>query len=441
MPFGYRFPPAHEEILSNGLRLMLVPHHEQEGVEIVLQVPVGRFADTRGKEGCAEMTVELMQRGTRECSAEAFSEAMEHVGSGLFAEVGDEYTVIGARMLARFMDRVLGLFWNAVTSPRLDPEELRRLSREHVTTLQAARSDPASLARRHFHAELCGPDHPMGRPRTQRSINSVTINDIRDFYTRHFHPRAATLLIVGDFDLQRVRQSWEERFAGWRPEGGKQPQSPLPLPNTTNSRVRLVNKPGLTQATIMLGHPVPGELDEDRLALSLANYILGGGNFSSRLTARVRAEQGKTYGIGSQISFGTTAGVFSIGTTTQSGQTLDVLRSVLEEYRKFGCEGPGEEELAKAREYAKGNLAIQLEGIGNIAEKLLWLRFFGRDNSHVELFDERVSCLDRGDVAEAVARHLSSPAFAIVVVGGKSAVFPGLERFGEVKTVGFRSDP
>jgi predicted Zn-dependent peptidase len=130
-----------------------------------------------------------------------------------------------------------------------------------------------------------------------------------------------------------------------------------------------------------------------------------------------------------------------ISTATLSMQTAEVLNTIFSVYREFASHGVSDEELAKAKHFAIGNMAFQLEGIGNITEKLLWLRMYGRDNDYIERFDELIEAIDRNRVNEVIRKHVSSKHFAVVAVGRKKDLRPQLESFGDVVTVPFRADP
>jgi zinc protease len=154
--------------------------------------------------------------------------------------------------------------------------------------------------------------------------------------------------------------------------------------------------------------------------------------------ARIRSTAGKTYGISSQLSTETDFGAFIIAASTQNRDLGEVLTGVLEEYRRFCKEGVNADELDKAKQFAIGNMAFQLEGIGNVVDKLLWLRFFGRPNSYIEKFEETISPIDTAAVNDAVRRHLSPDNLIIAAVGKRAEIEPQLTRFGAVKHYHFR---
>jgi zinc protease len=157
--------------------------------------------------------------------------------------------------------------------------------------------------------------------------------------------------------------------------------------------------------------------------------------------AHIRSQEGKTYGISSQLSCSRNYGIFSIATSTQNSKAGEMLKSIMEVYRTFANGGVTDEELEKAKKFTLGNMAFQLEGIVNVAEKLLWLREFGRDVSYIERFNERIEGITTQNVNAAIRKYLSSPHYAITAVGKKEEILEVLTGYGTVDTVHFRKNP
>jgi zinc protease len=437
----YKFPSTTEERLANGLQVIWVPDKEQRGLTVALQIPVGEFSDPLSRAGTAELTVNLMQKGTQSLAPEEFAQKLEQTGASFFSDTGDEHIVLGCKMLSKFADPILQLFWEMLCFPRFENSELSRLKREMTTALQAEFSDPNALANKHFYSLLCGSSHPAGRLHTTKSIKRTGLSHIKEFYSDHFSPARSVLVVAGDFNMAEASARWRQLFLTWQDRPAKPACVAEPLAPMNKTALRLIDKPDISQTYFMLGHPAPGELDADRKALALANYVLGGGNFSSRLMANVRSNKGKTYGISSQISCNRNCGIFMVTTATLSVQTSEVLKTIFAVYRDFALHGVTDEELKKAKQFAIGNMAFQLEGIGNITEKLLWLRLYGRDNAYIERFGASIATIDKDIVNEAVRKHLSSNHFAVIAVGRKKDVLPQLESFGDVVTLPFRAEP
>jgi zinc protease len=437
----YRFPPVIEEKLANGLTVLWVMDHEQSGITLAFQVPAGDFSDPISFEGTAELCIACLCKGPASMTPEQFSEKFEYAGAGIFTEVGEENCIIGCRLMSKSFDTILPLFWQMLTAPGFGQKEISRLKREMITGLKAELSDPAAIADRHFSKLIFGSQHPAGRQSTIRSIKRNKKPHIIRFYDDHLSPQEACFVIAGDFDVDTMRKKWTGLLASWDKKSGQSPQRGREIEAPVSTVIRLVDKPDITQTSIMFGHTVPGELSDQRSELALANYILGGGNFSSRLMDHIRSKQGKTYQVSSQIACSRNFGVFTIATSTQNDQLASVLDTIQSVYRSFGENGVSAEEVQKAKQFAIGNMAFQLEGIVNVAEKLLWLRQFGRDISYIERFPEMIAAVSLDSVNAAVRRYLASRQYVLVAVGRKEQIIDCLKQNGPVHTVHFRKNP
>jgi zinc protease len=157
--------------------------------------------------------------------------------------------------------------------------------------------------------------------------------------------------------------------------------------------------------------------------------------------SKIRTQAGQTYGISSQLSFHRHNGIFLISTTTRNAELNSVLSGIMNVYTDCIENGITAEELQKAKQFALGNLAFQLEGIGSVAEKLLWLRFFGYDNSRIENHNEIIESLTVEKVNSALKQVLSGTSFVMTAVGRKEEIQNVLEKYGIVRVVNYRSNP
>jgi zinc protease len=437
---GFRFPPTEEATCPNGLQVVVVPDREQPAVVLALQFPRGRFADPVGLEGVTELSIALMQKGTRELPPDMFAAQFERTGSVLFAEVGEEHTVVGCKMLSRFAETVVPLFWALVVEPGLADAELNRLKRESRTSLDAELADPMNLALRRFHVQLYGKGHPAGRSHTPRSVGRIDGVAVRECVERICHPAGALLVVAGDVDSRLLGGKWLDLFGRWSPtHEHAQPECPEAPQAQGRVPALLLHKPGLTQTSMVFGQIVPGENAQQRLELGLANYVLGGGNFSSRLMSEIRSRMGSTYGISSHISRFTRFGELIMSTTTQDSQVGEMIAGVRTVFGRFVAEGITEEELAKACSYAIGSLAFQLEGIEHVVERLLWLRLYGREKRYIEGFADRVRELTREGVNQAIREYFCPETLVLTAVGDRAKIDQQVRSFGPVEQRHYRA--
>jgi predicted Zn-dependent peptidase len=297
-----------------------------------------------------------------------------------------------------------------------------------------------TIAHKHFSTMVCSTNHPAGRMHSMQSVSKIKLEHIKKCYDSFFAPDKSIVVIAGGFDTNAMRKLIAKSVETWTCKRQGITVIGQPLTPFVKTAIKLVDKKDLTQTSLIIGHPMPGELHPHRNELALANYVLGGGNFSSRLMAYIRSKKGKTYGISSQISCNREFGVLTMSTSTQNDQVADMLESIHTVYREFADKSVTAEELEKAKQFAIGNMAFQLEGIVNISDKFLWLKQFDRDVSFVEQFESTISAISLDAVSTAIKTSFTGK-FAIVAVGKKDLIYDKLTPYGEVSVVDFRSNP
>jgi zinc protease len=433
----YTFPPFTEQVLSNGIRLICVPDDEQDGLVVMHQFSTGRFSDPESKEGCAELTFGLIQKGIEGVESEKFSELFEHAGAMVFSDVAEEHSMLGVKMLSGFQDKLLPLFFGMVIKPSLLQNEFARLQREMVTAIRAEQVEPSVIAQRHFCIETAGKQHPAGKYHSVKSVSSIKMGDIKVFFNTFVVPDRSIIIASGKFDAQQLVSAIDSLIGQWR-VGSTGVSTFAPALEIKPAGFRFVEKADSTQATLLIGHEAPGENCPERNALILANYILGGGNFSSRLMTRIRSESGKTYGIHSQIMMQRHMGMFTVATSTQNNQVQTVINGILDTLKDFAQKGVTQEELNNARRYFIGNMAFQLEGINNVAEKILWLRSNDYSEAYIEKYDELLNAITLEKINKVIKDVFKPEMLKYVIVGQKNEILSQLSSFGTFKIFHFR---
>ncbi len=441
MEFSFKFPDMIEKVLPNGIRSIWLPDFAQPVITVTFLIPVGRYAEPAGLEGVSELTVGMMQKGTKSLPAEVFSEKLEQTGASVLVDVKDECITLGVRMLSKVASEIVPLFWDMVCNPVFDKSEFARLKKEMITGLNAEYSDPGSIAGKHFNAELFGPLNPAGRKQTLYTVKNIKLENIKEYYSSCIAPQESNIIIAGAMNADDMQKNWESLFANWENREARKHKADLTIPDLTSNRIRVIDKPELSQTTLLMGHSCIHELHDNKITLALANFILGGGNFSSRLMSRIRSETGKTYGIASQIYSNKKLGSFAISTSTQNNQLKEVLASIFDVYNDFTTKGATESEIEKAKQFAAGNMAFELEGINNIVEKILWLRFYERDKSFIESYETYLQPINCENLLESLQKYFLSEHFVIIAVGKQNEIMDHLSAYGDVQCFKCRANP
>ncbi len=192
----------------------------------------------------------------------------------------------------------------------------------------------------------------------------------------------------------------------------------------------LLDRPGAAQAVVRVGHVGTDRLDADYSALMLFNQILGG-QFTSRLNAKLREEKGFTYGVRSGFDFRSGPGPFAIAASLQSDRLDEALDDLRREVVALMDDRPPKEaELLDARRALIEGQARNFETPAALVARYAGLYLYGSPPDHHAAFAERLEAVSLEGMIEAGCRHIDPAGLVAVVVADAESVGPGLERLG-----------
>jgi zinc protease len=168
-----------------------------------------------------------------------------------------------------------------------------------------------------------------------------------------------------------------------------------------------VDRPDLTQTQIRIGHEGIARSAPDWVAVTVMNYILGGGGFSSRLMDRIRVQRGYTYGISSQFAPRRSPGPFTISTFTPHAQAADAVAEIFDVVEELRASGPTDEEMDAARTFHVAGFPRHFETPSGVAAALLEAEVYGLGERELETRQDRFAAVTREEVAKAAAARLN----------------------------------
>lgn len=441
-PKAIELPALHEERLPNGLTVIVLEDHELPAVTMTLLWGHGADSDAEpdDKAGLAALAATLLRQGTKTKSAVEIAEAIDFVGGSLEGTADVDSSRVGVQVLARDLDLGLALLADVATSPEFPQEEIDDFKRQTIAEIRQVYDDPGELGRRHLRRLIYGDEHPYSRFPTEASIASITRRDLVEWHSSRLRPDEATLAIAGDVTPAEIVPKVRDAFSGWT-RGEAAPARIADAPQTKR-RIRIVDKPDLTQSTIRVAHLGIRRRDPDYHAAVVANHILGGGTFSSRLLRVLRSEEGKTYGVGSGFTIHKGLGPFGVTTTTRTDETVATLDTVLAELEKMRASGVTPRELAAAKSHLVGIYPSHFETPEQVVGQVLAARLLDVPLVEVEQHRARVAALRIEDVNAAAKRRFRPAEAVVVIVGNAEEIRGALEsKYGPVEVVKWTSEP
>src|SRR5215472_2022464 len=185
-------PPAHREVLANGIRLLVAPRPAIPIVVLRAYLRAGSVFEPPDAFGVANLTAELLTRGTAKRTGPELDRAIEFVGGGLEADAGRDGTTVSLAVLKKDLDLGLDLLAEVLLTPTFPEEELRRKVEEIEGALKRSEESPEFLAGRAL-ARLIYPGHPYAHPvtGTTESVGKLTREQVARFHREHYRPDAA----------------------------------------------------------------------------------------------------------------------------------------------------------------------------------------------------------------------------------------------------------
>jgi len=423
------FPPYEIRTLPNGLQVMTVLHHEQPLVSLRMLVRAGSSFDPRGKAGLASLVSGLLDQGTTTRTAEQIADTIDSIGGGLGSGAGSDVTFTSVLVMKDSFGFGLDLLSDVVRNPAFRQEELDRQREQTFSGLKDAYEDPDYVAGLVFDRLVYG-FHPYGLPNTgtPESLQSIVPDDLRAFHGQYFVPNNAILAIVGDVTTEEAFDGVERVFGSWTPREVPDPAATADPPAPTR-RVVIVNKPDAVQTEVRVGHVGIPRNHPDYLALDVAVKILGGEG-GNRLQRVLRSERGLTYGASAEILALKRSGDIMADTDTRSDATVEVLRTVVDEFSRLQRERVHPRELADAQAYLAGSFPLTIETPAAIAAQVLNVLFYELPLSEIETYRERINDVTPDDIQRVARQYLRPDRLSVVLVGNAEVFAPRLEGIG-----------
>jgi zinc protease len=155
----------------------------------------------------------------------------------------------------------------------------------------------------------------------------------------------------------------------------------------------------------------------DFYALTVMNFILGGGGFTSRLVESVRVEGGLAYSVGSFFTANKFPGTFQVSLQTKTPSLLDALKRVCRELERIRNEPVSEDELQGAKLYLTGSFPLRLDSNSKVAAFLAQVEFFGLGEKFIDEYLQKIQAVTREDVQRVAQRYVHPEDLRLVVVG------------------------
>jgi zinc protease len=400
--------------MGKNVQVWYVEDHTLPMIAMTAALPAGSAYDPKDKAGLAAFTADLLNEGAGNLNSQAYQSALTNKAIRLNVTPTRDYLVISLVTLSENAPEAFRLLGLALTHPRFENDAIARVRAQIVAALEDESQDPQDVASKGFMTTFFG-EHAYAHPinGTLDSVPRIGRADIRAFAHDHWVRNGLRIAISGDAKPDKLKALIGSAF------GQLSAKWPPPLPP-----VQRLGAPGVhviplhvPQPTAVFGLPGVLRSDPDFIPAYVANYIIGGGGFSSRLMQEVREKRGLTYGISSSIDTLRKAGIFAVQVATRANamrQTIDVVRASLKDFAENGAT---DKELADAKTYITGSFPMAFSSNVGIANQLSSFQRVGLSIDYIRKRNALINAVTLEDV-KRVSKRLFNAGKMTIVVGG-----------------------
>jgi zinc protease len=413
-------------VLGNGLTVIAQTSPEVGVAALHGFVRAGAVSDD-DRPGQARFVASTMMHGTEQRTHAQIAEALDGMGATLAVLPGLEVTTVVGRALADDLPALLEIAAEALTRPAFPLDEVEKVRGQLITAARVNGLDTRHVAERVFRRLAYPEHHPHAQvpDGDEMVLAALSAANLREFHEQHYWPEGTALVVVGDVETHRVVEEVARYFGGWSPNGtGARPQYNAGAadigPRAEGPRSHHVALPGKTQADLALGTPGVRRSDPGYYATMMANLLLGQLGMMGRIGENVRERQGMAYYAYSDLRAGLTAGPWWVRAGVNPANVERAVAAILAEIGALQRDGPATDELADARTFLVGSLAVRRETTQGLAQMLSDVELHGLGLDYLDRYASIIQGVSSDEIVAAI-RQFPIDAYTLAVAGPERA--------------------
>ena len=408
--------------LRGGAKLVTSPMPERQSASLVMMFAGGSRDEVERLAGASHFIEHLNFKGTeRRPTSKEIAVAIESIGGFINASTDKELTAYWARVPAEHLDLGVDVLFDIVSNSKLTPADIERERMVILEELKMYQDQPQDHVQNLFE-EIIWPAHPLGRDiaGTERSVASLTRDDILEFANAHYRLPNLVMGAAGALDEDELLRAVTPRLTL---PGDLDGAAAAEAPDALGGPNLLLRRQRTEQAHVCFGVRALSYLHPDRYALDLMNTVLGEG-MSSRLFLNIREKLGLAYDVHSFTQKHRDTGYLGVYLGVDPSRAVRAVEAAISQLRRLREEDVEPEELARAKEFTKGRLRLDLETTNGVA---FWLTYQQLVLGEVRTIEDEVALVDAVTAVDIrrVANEVLSAPIQMAVIGpfAKSAGF------------------
>ena len=435
-----KFIKFQKEALSNGLNLVVA---KQENIPIVsfnLLLDAGYAADQYSAPGTSSMVMSMLDEGTEKMDALEISDRASEIGAIISSGAGIDTSSVSMNALRENLDDSLKLYSEIILEPSFPDRELERIRNQKLAQIQQEKNQPFGIALRVLPELLYGESHayslPLTGSGTEESVMQIDRQSLINYHNEWFKPNNATMIIVGDVEMDQMKPMLEKHFKNWK--SGIVPEKDIADVTVAKSdSVYLIDRPGSQQSIVLAANIAPGKGDSDDLAIESMNDVIGG-SFTSRINMNLREDKGWAYGARTTLLQTKGQRPFIAYAPVQTDKTAESIIEIKQELSEFLTTNPvTEDELQKVKDNNTLSLPGRWETVRAISSDLSQIITYGLPDDYWDTYTNKVRNLSSKKLQDAAEKAIKPDNLIWVIVGDLSEIEDKVRNldFTQIKTL------
>jgi zinc protease len=409
-------PKDFRTTFANGLRGYIQENHSLPLFDISAQINFGSLYVPADKKGLAAvMSGTMIKGGTKTREGSEIEERIDFIGGSLSFRAGERTATLTLSLLSKDMDEGLELFFDVLMNPEFREASLDLEKARLISQLRQANDQPSSVLSREYERLIYG-EHPLTQQPTQKSYESVSSVDLKAAHAKYFFPKNIILAASGDFDKSELKSKIDKIIAGWKNKSIKVPSFSKKFPQPEPG-VYFIQKQ-INQGYISLGHLGIEDTSPDYFAVQVMNFILGGGSFTSRITMKVRSDEGLSYNQGSRFRYRWGfPGTFSGYVQTKSSTVGYAISLILDEFNRIRKEPVSDDEMDTAINYYLESFSNSFDSSQRTMSAFADLEMTGKPMDYYKTYRDKIRAVTKAKVQKVANKYIHPNKAVIMIVG------------------------
>jgi zinc protease len=409
-------PKAFRAVYAPGLRAYVQEDKSLPLFNVTAIINCGDLYIPKDKAGLGRVLGDqLIKGGTTAKEGSAIEDRIDFLGGTLSFQVGERTSTLSLSVLSKDLDEGLAMFFDVLRNPAFREEPLKLAKARFVEQLRQANDQPNGILSREYEKLLYGDNAVTWQP-TKATYEGVTAADLKAFHAKYFVPKNVILAVSGDFAKAGLKAKIEKLAAGWKGGAVAFPALPKAFPSPEPG-VYFVQK-AINQGYISLGHLGLEDTNPDYFAVQVMNFILGGGSFTSRITTKVRSDEGLSYNQGSRFTYRWgLPGTFSGYVQTKSSTVGYAISLILAEFDRIRTTPVSDAEMDTAINYYLESFADAFQSAQSTMMSFANLEMTGKPMDYFKTYRSKIQAVTKARVQEAATKYIQPGKIAMMIVG------------------------